>query len=750
MSSERPVYMPRRNNKNHRKRQRHERFHGAFTGGFSAGYFNTVGSKEGWTSGRAAEQADGTETTAPRRPQRPQDFMDDQDHDEWGGPTRTRMDFETTSNSKPKSVAIAKEEDELFGLAVIAPPQNVGNRLLRLLGWREGGSTAYVPTNTEHEPHGEDSRSDDDKKEEEEVHRVLSQKRLRKIQLQQQKHARIPEPKLDTCGLGYEPYKDAPEFERYREKRRNLARQKAQGVDNTYRVSHALGIESRTGRKSVSAPEDGDNAGGPYISSETLEDFVGTKSVGGFALQEDADDAYDDDEPLTRQSGKVPVNRDDLATEAYEHQSDDEGDRGGDSLAASQQRGVLGAALSSWARSEGREASSSGLTTDGRPPLRGFTLGIASLPNQTQRFRGPDLPQNYELRRHVFGPNEHPLVFKALSHAEQLQVSDARRKAAMDEALQSNEISTGRRVEQPLAGQRFSGLSTAMESRFTSSKTETKERVDAGRPSGLSHPSSEPSRPSMQDDLVAEKDVSASSINLSRTVTSFYPEPLLCKRFGVPARPKSHDDGTSVKDTRTKEQAYFEDEILSKVQDSKSAATGTQKDQGSSGGNPQVEPLVLPQLPETADGGVNSNDRPSIDIYKAIFDPDSEKESDDEEGDEGLPVKDAPGQAEARGRGTGEPNGRQGLEKKDSADSKVAAAARVDERPGHPENIVRSDSRNGKPRKRSPSESSTESDRSEDARKRRRKEDRRERKRRKKHRSDKKKSKKRKSKKGYR
>lgn len=25
------------------------RFHGAFTGGFSAGYFNTVGSKEGWT-----------------------------------------------------------------------------------------------------------------------------------------------------------------------------------------------------------------------------------------------------------------------------------------------------------------------------------------------------------------------------------------------------------------------------------------------------------------------------------------------------------------------------------------------------------------------------------------------------------------------------------------------------------------------------------------------------------------------------
>jgi G patch domain-containing protein 1 len=27
----------------------HKRFHGAFEGGFSAGYFNTAGSKEGWT-----------------------------------------------------------------------------------------------------------------------------------------------------------------------------------------------------------------------------------------------------------------------------------------------------------------------------------------------------------------------------------------------------------------------------------------------------------------------------------------------------------------------------------------------------------------------------------------------------------------------------------------------------------------------------------------------------------------------------
>ena len=58
------------------------RFHGAFEGGFSAGYFNTVGSKEGWTpsafrSSRGARDAD-------RRPERPrvaEDYMDDDERE---------------------------------------------------------------------------------------------------------------------------------------------------------------------------------------------------------------------------------------------------------------------------------------------------------------------------------------------------------------------------------------------------------------------------------------------------------------------------------------------------------------------------------------------------------------------------------------------------------------------------------------------------------------------------------------------
>ncbi|KAI9862822.1 MAG: hypothetical protein M1824_000952 [Vezdaea acicularis] len=60
--------------------QGRKRLHGAFTGGFSAGYYNTVGSKEGWTpstfiSSKKNRQKKDKEATH----QRPEDFMDEED-----------------------------------------------------------------------------------------------------------------------------------------------------------------------------------------------------------------------------------------------------------------------------------------------------------------------------------------------------------------------------------------------------------------------------------------------------------------------------------------------------------------------------------------------------------------------------------------------------------------------------------------------------------------------------------------------
>ncbi|KAJ1676438.1 hypothetical protein EV182_008193, partial [Spiromyces aspiralis] len=53
------------------------RLHGAFRGGFSAGYFNTVGSKEGWTPSQFVSSR--TNRAQPQQGMRPEDFMDEED-----------------------------------------------------------------------------------------------------------------------------------------------------------------------------------------------------------------------------------------------------------------------------------------------------------------------------------------------------------------------------------------------------------------------------------------------------------------------------------------------------------------------------------------------------------------------------------------------------------------------------------------------------------------------------------------------
>ncbi len=58
-----------------------KRLHGAFTGGFSAGYFNTVGTKEGWTASQFRSSRADKNTIQPikSKKQDVMDFMDEED-----------------------------------------------------------------------------------------------------------------------------------------------------------------------------------------------------------------------------------------------------------------------------------------------------------------------------------------------------------------------------------------------------------------------------------------------------------------------------------------------------------------------------------------------------------------------------------------------------------------------------------------------------------------------------------------------
>ncbi|OGM47612.1 G-patch domain protein [Aspergillus bombycis] len=110
-----------------------KRLHGAFTGGFSAGYFNTVGSKEGWTPSTFISSRQSRAKDA--RQQRVEDFMDEEDireaeesrnlhtTDEFSGFGSTDVD----PNRRGGLMDLFRSGGETMGI-----------KLLKRMGWKEG------------------------------------------------------------------------------------------------------------------------------------------------------------------------------------------------------------------------------------------------------------------------------------------------------------------------------------------------------------------------------------------------------------------------------------------------------------------------------------------------------------------------------------------------------------------------------------------------------------------------------------
>ncbi|XP_058530584.1 G patch domain-containing protein 1 isoform X1 [Ochotona princeps] len=124
---------------------RYKRFHGAFSGGFSAGYFNTVGSKEGWTPSTFVSSR---QNRADKSVLGPEDFMDEEDLSEFGIAPKaivTTDDFasKTKDRIREKARQLAASAAPIPGATLlddlISPAKlSVGFELLRKMGWKEG------------------------------------------------------------------------------------------------------------------------------------------------------------------------------------------------------------------------------------------------------------------------------------------------------------------------------------------------------------------------------------------------------------------------------------------------------------------------------------------------------------------------------------------------------------------------------------------------------------------------------------
>ncbi|KAJ7272738.1 hypothetical protein B0H12DRAFT_1091797 [Mycena haematopus] len=124
-----------------RDEQGRRRLHGAFTGGFSAGYFNTVGSKEGWTpSTFVSSRSD----RAKKKASRPEDYMDEEDLQELRDgrdvvDTTDEMDLvggtKTGYGDDEEQDSVART---LEASMLPAAQDSAGARILKKMGWRIG------------------------------------------------------------------------------------------------------------------------------------------------------------------------------------------------------------------------------------------------------------------------------------------------------------------------------------------------------------------------------------------------------------------------------------------------------------------------------------------------------------------------------------------------------------------------------------------------------------------------------------
>ncbi|AEO64220.1 uncharacterized protein THITE_2110136 [Thermothielavioides terrestris NRRL 8126] len=113
-----------------------KRFHGAFTGGWSAGYFNTVGSKEGWTPSSFVSSRTNRRKDDPNAvQQRPEDFMDEEDLAD--AEESRRIQTQASFSGLGTTADDATRTSGLMGLLRVEG-ETIGTKLLRRMGWKDG------------------------------------------------------------------------------------------------------------------------------------------------------------------------------------------------------------------------------------------------------------------------------------------------------------------------------------------------------------------------------------------------------------------------------------------------------------------------------------------------------------------------------------------------------------------------------------------------------------------------------------
>ncbi|KAF3650585.1 G patch domain-containing protein TGH [Capsicum annuum] len=214
------------------------RFHGAFTGGFSAGYYNTVGSKEGWTPQTFTSSR---KNRAEVKQQSLLNFLDDDEKAEMEGRLGTSMQYDTFGFTAAELARKQAEKEQKQRPSAIPGPapdevvlpvtESIGLTLLQKMGWRRGRSINSSHTDSLYNAKREARKAflafsfaDVDAQPlgsgfaEDPAENIVGLPTDDGSQFSKSTPVYMLNPKQDLHGLGYDPYKNAPEF---REKKRS-------------------------------------------------------------------------------------------------------------------------------------------------------------------------------------------------------------------------------------------------------------------------------------------------------------------------------------------------------------------------------------------------------------------------------------------------------------------------------------------------------------------------------------------------
>jgi len=572
--------------------------------------------------------------------------------------------------------------------------ESIGWRLLRVLGYRSRLGMAFVPLAGH--VGGLDSIDNEVKELGNGKHEAkwLASKRLRAIRLpsiqnvdgsknssdvtkegkKKTKVLTIPPPKVNRHGIGFDPFKNAPEFRKFHERRQELAKKQGRSTeDDNARGSNRYSTDNlKDGRQALWDKRRSDvgkdiedemsdpgivkshhQSSSHYAADRDYTDFIGTKASSGFAL-------HDEDDANVYQDGEGSGNNGDggeYTTEIHSPvASEDEDDNNGLGLfgkpailekkSKASERGMKGVedsgkvaadAWSAWGIGESPAVKRT--TMDGKPPLSGFTLA-ASTDSQAKsvapkRWKGPIVPSGYVLKHHVFTKEEDGDIKESvvdgnsglgldLQHRQEQQPSRASVPKVPPSRMQPPPPD-GKMLSRGGNEMNFHAVKESMKNRFTSA-AETTTATNA-------------SESEVKDDNNNKQDMDEEEW-VTVEVSTWLPTRLLCKRWGV-AAPSTVGVSETGKGglVQSKEENYFRQTIMAEHPD---VGSTNLKTPATSGG--KVKPADDRVHLDNFLGDDDQEDiapppeRPSDTVFQSIFNAESDMDisSDDDNTSDGV------------------------------------------------------------------------------------------------------------------